>query len=164
MVQGVTVGSRLGCPPVNIRSPVYAIASTSAVCSHCGAWTHVVAIVVPPGHEVLIDTAWEHSNLAAALFYVEDLSESVQATVRELTPWYRLAPSEARAAPYWMNHCEHCGAAQDDHDLHCEPGGAFMPASTPVGDPGEGAAQIQLLDVPRRLAATAAGYAHDPPI
>ena len=148
---------------MNIRSPVYAIASTSAVCAPCGAWTHVVAIIVPAGHEVLVDTAWDRSSLAAALFYIEDLSESVQATVRELTSWYRLAPSEARGAPYWMNHCEHCGAAQDDHDLHCEPGGAFMPSASLVGDSGKGAARIHVLDVPRGFAAIAGGYAHEPP-
>jgi hypothetical protein len=97
-------------------------------CIHCGEWTHLVALAVPPDHEVLVDSAWERSAQGAWLFYVEDLSESVQATVRELAPWYRLAPSEARGAAYWMNHCEHCGAPQEDHELHCEPGGAFMPA------------------------------------
>ncbi len=148
---------------MNIRSSVYAIANTCAVCSQCGAWTHVVAIVVPPEHEVLVETAWERSALSAALFYVEDLSESVQATVRELAPWYRLAPSEARAAPYWINHCEHCGAAQDDHDLHCEPGGAFMPAGALRTDSDGIAAPIERLNVPRRFAAIAGGYSHEPP-
>ncbi len=155
---------------MNIRSPVYAIANASAACTHCGAWTHLVALAVPPDHEVLVDSAWERSAQGAWLFYVEDLSESVQATVREFAPWYRLAPSEARVAAYWMNHCEHCGAPQEDHELHCEPGGAFLPthAFVPAVDgaaagAAAGTATIERLDVPRRFAATAGGYALEPP-
>jgi len=149
---------------VNVRSPAYAIANASAACANCGAWTHLVALVLPPDHEVLVDSFWERSALGAWLFYIEDLSESVQAMVRELNPWYRLAPSEARGAAYWMNHCEHCGAPQEDHELHCEPGGAFLPerALLPAAG-GAGAAPIERLDVPRQFAATAGGYALEPP-
>lgn len=148
---------------MNIRAPQFAIANASAVCADCGAWTHVVALVAPPDHEVLVDSVWERSALGAWLFYVEDLSESVQGTVRDLAPWYRLARSEARSNAYWMNHCEHCGAPQEDHELHCEPGGAFTQAGAPFQGRGAAAAHIVRLDVPRRLAATAAAYSHEHP-
>jgi len=148
---------------MNVRSPAYAIANASAACAHCGAWTHLVALVLPPDHEVLVDSVWERAPLGAWLFYVEDLSESVQATVRELSPWYRLAPSEARGAAYWMNHCEHCGAPQEDHELHCEPGGAFTSADAQTPQSTAFAGAIARLDVPRRFTATAGGYSHEPP-
>jgi hypothetical protein len=162
MVQGVAAWRAPGCTTVNIRSPNYAIANASAACAECGAWTHVIALVVPPDHEMLVESVWERSAFGAWLFYVEDLSESVQATVREFAPWYRLAPSEARGAAYWMNHCEHCGAPQEDHDLHCEPSGAFAAAGVLVPEWSPGAAPIERLVVPRRLAATAGGYSHEP--
>jgi len=57
---------------------------------------------------------------------------------------------------YWANHCEQCGNLLGDHDLHCEPEGAFMPTS-------EAAAKaIQLLRFDAPFAAAAVGYACEP--
>jgi hypothetical protein len=55
-----------------------------------------------------------------------------------------------------MNHCEHCGAAQEDHDLHCEPASAFM------HNDGDDAAHIECLEVPEPFAAAAGGYSYEP--
>jgi hypothetical protein len=57
---------------------------------------------------------------------------------------------------YWANHCERCGALQEDHELFCEPEGAFLPTSPAA------AATIELLSVHECLEAGAAGYAIDP--
>jgi len=141
---------------MNIRSPAYAIASTSAVCAVCGAWTHVIALVVPPNHAVRGESAWERAPLRACLFYVEDLAEPVRAAVHLLAPWYRLARSAATGTAYWMNHCEHCGEAQEDHDLHCEPASAFMPNGE------DGAAHVECLGVAEPFAAVAGGYSYEP--
>jgi len=141
---------------MKIQSPSYAIANTSAACAVCGASTHVIALVVPPNHAVLGESAWERAPLRACLFYVEELSEPVRAAVHELSPWYRLARSESIGTAYWMNHCELCGAAQEDHDLHCEPASAFMPTDE------DGAAHIVCLEVPEPFTAAAGGYSYEP--
>ncbi|WP_232503290.1 hypothetical protein [Xenorhabdus bovienii] len=52
---------------------------------------------------------------------------------------------------HWINHCEHCGAQQDDTELFAEVGGAFFPASR------EQAATIQL----HRIDQPFVGYCED---
>jgi hypothetical protein len=55
-----------------------------------------------------------------------------------------------------MNHCARCRALQGDHFLHCEPDGAFMPATAAA------AAAIVLLEIHEPFEASAAGYAYEP--
>ena len=74
--------------------------------------------------------------------------------MQALAPLYRLAP--AAQGPYWANHCERCGAIQEDHDLFCEPEGAFLPISPAA------ASIIEFLPIDEILEAAAAGYAVDP--
>ncbi len=133
------------------RGTHYRIVSASSLCSACGAWTHVIALALP---------ADRPETVGVTLYYVEDLPESVRSRVQALAPWYRRAAAAAEAAPAascWANHCEHCDALQDDHELHCEPGGAFMPASAAE------AALLTSWDVAEPFSAVAGGCSHDPP-
>ena len=100
--------------------------------------------------------AWQHANFNALLFYVEDLPDHVQRRLNQLSPCFRLAYSKITLNSYWANHCEHCGALVEDHELHCEFDGAFMPSDE------EAAAKIQLLQIPEALEAVAAGYSFEP--
>jgi hypothetical protein len=111
---------------MKIRARQYTILNASAMCKACGRWTHVIAFALPPEHAVLGDEAWESASMGATVFFVDDLAEGVRARARELSIWYRQGRGATPQMRYWMNHCEHCGASQDDHDLHCEPGGAFL--------------------------------------
>jgi hypothetical protein len=172
---------------INIRSPRYYIARTVSTCWHCGSPTALVAIAVPPGHETLdLDddasdegsdgethhrehpaAAWSTADHYAFLFYVDSLPAAVQNRIHQYQPAYRPigAAATAPAAPpgggsgsYWANHCEQCGRQLDDHDLFCEPEGAFLPMSEST------AAAIDLVLVDEPFEISAAGYSYEPPL
>jgi len=58
-----------------------------------------------------------------------------EALTRQLTPWpnYHAAGGDAEAGVV-VNHCPHCGAAQEDYLLHAEPGEVFF--CIPRAEPG----------------------------
>lgn len=100
--------------------------------------------------------AWNTSPASAFLFLIEDLPPDAQRRLHDLAPSYRLASPGDAAETYWANHCGHCGFAQDDYDLFCEPEGAFVPTSH------EAARRIYLTAVDEAIEVTAAGYAYEP--
>jgi len=144
---------------INIRSPRFLVARTVAACRHCRSLTTLIAVAVPPGHETLepdeeaidgneaVDT-WQFAEHHALLFQIEFLPSTVAARLQPL--------ASLRYDAYWANHCARCGLPQDDHDLFCEPEGAFVPNSE------SSAALIQLLHFDEPFEAAAAGYAVDP--
>jgi hypothetical protein len=154
----------------NVRSQTYYIARTNVSCWHCGSSTGLLALAVPGGHETLDEdaqaanadggepasNAWQSANAIAILFYVGSLPEAVRSRLNRLSQSFHLAHSAATLSSYWANHCEHCGALLGDHELHCEPGGAFMPSSEAA------AANIQLLHIHEPFQGVAAGYAVEP--
>ncbi len=159
MIDGKAAGD------INVRADSYLIARTVGLCPHCGSETPLVALMMPPGHETssLADERacesrdfWERAPLRAFLFYVESLPDTARHHLQRLAPAYRLAVSPATQDCYWANHCERCGRLQEDHDLFCEPQGAFLPVSPAA------AAAIELLPIDEPMEAGAAGYALDP--
>jgi hypothetical protein len=153
----------------NVRSLTYYVARTNVRCWHCGMSTALLALAVPDGHETLDEDAqadadggkspsdaWQPANANALLFYVGSLPDAVQGRLNQLSPLFRLSPSAATSSSYWANHCEHCGTLLGDHELHCEPDGAFMPSGEAA------AASIQLLHIHEPFQAVTAGYALDP--
>jgi hypothetical protein len=157
-------------PESNVRSQSYYVACTDAGCWHCGLSTRLLALAVPHSHEILdSDTPaaagdhegaaldeWQPANTSAFLFYVESLPDGVQRRLTQLSRNYRLAHSTATQSFYWANHCQHCGGLLGDHELHCEPDGAFMPTSE------VSATGIQLVQIHEPFQAMAAGYAFEP--
>src|SRR5579859_2550820 len=151
---------------VNVRSRGYCIAHTLGSCPNCGGKTRVVALALPAGHETLslADTepegpdleCWDTAASGAFLFYIGYLPDEVRHRVQAVVRAYRWTLSADTHGSYWANHCEHCDALLEDHELFCEPEGAFMPASA------AGAAAIALTRVDEPFAANAAGYAHEP--
>ena len=69
-------------PAPNIRSEGYLIAKALARCPRCRHATPVLALMVPPGHETLLDeeddaaAGWETASRHAFLFYVELIPDS----------------------------------------------------------------------------------------
>jgi hypothetical protein len=142
--------------------------------------TGVLALGLPPEHETLdldaevggevdggkdpegdsareTDTGdWQRAGANAFLFYVEYLPDSVRGRLRDLSPSFRLAYSDATQNSYWANHCDHCNRLLADHELHCEPEGAFVPLSE------TDAAVIELLRIEEPFEAAADGYAFEP--
>jgi hypothetical protein len=173
---------------INIRSPRYYIARAVSTCWHCGSPTALVAIAVPPGHETLdVDddassegsdsetlhrehpaADWSVADHNAFLFYVDFLPAAVQERINQYQPAYRPLDADAAAAPataagggsdsYWANHCEKCACQLDDHELFCEPEGAFLPTSEST------AAAIHLVLVDEPFETSAAGYSYEPPL
>jgi hypothetical protein len=133
--------------------------------------TRLLALAIPYEHETLeVDSLeddfpddvlpssdrWQQAHGNAFLFFVAQLSDGVQAQLRLQSRFFRPSQSAATLNSCWANHCEHCDALQDDHDLHCEPDGAFMPSSDTE------AANIELLQIPLPFEALVAGYALEP--
>jgi len=149
---------------VNVRSKDYLIARTARPCAHCGVRTTLVALVLPPSHETLsqaegdeeLPDSWDEVPWSAFLFYVGYLPDRVQQRMQASSKTYRPAVSPAAPESYWANHCEHCGSLQEDHDLFCEPEGAFLPVDA------ASASAIELTRIDEPIAAAAAGYACAP--
>ena len=112
---------------------------------------------------------WSVADHNAFLFYVDSLPGAVQKRINHYQPAYRPIDADAAtAAPataagggagsYWANHCERCGCQLDDHELFCEPDGAFLPTSASA------AAAIRLVLVDEPFETSAAGYSYEPPL
>jgi len=160
---------------INIRSPRYYIARTVSTCWHCRSPTSLVAIAVPPGHETLdVDdeasddethcretaaATWSVADHSAFLFYIDFLPAVVQDRINQRLPTYRPVGGTAAAGSgsHWSNHCESCGSQLDDHELFCEPEGAFLPISESTAS----AIYLEMVDEP--FETSAAGYSYEPP-
>jgi len=151
---------------INVRSPGYFIARTAGTCAHCGSRTRLIGLLLPPSHETLSFAAddadapeadfWDQVPYSAFLFYVGCVPDEVRRRLEGFSNSYRPAASSAVHGTYWANHCEHCGALQEDHDLFCEPEGAFHPVDA------ASAIAIELTHVSERFEAAAGGYACEP--
>ena len=124
----------------------------------CGESISLIAVALPHGHLTLetdVD-GWETAAVNAFIFYVDYLPDEVGRQLQLFSPSYRLAYSDETLDTYWANHCERCGALQSDHELFCEPAGAFAPISESE------AAAIELTVIEAPFEASAAGYAYQP--
>jgi hypothetical protein len=145
----------MSLPDANIRSSSYFIAETQAHCAQCGRHARVLAIALPPDHEMLVDGEWEQVDASAFIFYVGSLPEAVGALLFERCPEFQPTHADNPPESFWANHCPHCEAVFSDDQLHCEPGG-FMPTSVPE------AQAISLSHIQHEFSALAAGYALEP--
>jgi len=142
----------------NIRAPRYFLATATRDCWCCAAFTRVVAIVLPGGHEVLYveddpaDDYWQLAEEPTVLSYVEDLAAPVAARLRALSPHYRVDFSQTVQSFYWINHCEQCAVKLGDFDTVEEYGAAFSPITT------EQAAAIHLEEVVEPFSACCGSY------
>jgi hypothetical protein len=152
---------------INVRSSSYWIARATGECDRCRAETRFVALALPPNHQSLelesdieadefVSYSWETVEWSAFLFYVEYLPERVRRRLQSVSKGYRFAFSERTQGSYWSNHCTVCGALIEDHDLFCEPDGAFLPTTA------LSAANVTLERVDEVLEAGAVGYSCDP--
>jgi len=127
----------------------------------------LLALAVPSGHAALdpedsvVDeaqaNAWSVMHRPAFLFYVGSLSATVRSRLERLAPSYSIDRREDDMDGCWANHCVQCGACLGDHELFCEPDGAFVPTSQ------SRAGSIRLSATGEPFAALAAGYIPDPP-
>jgi hypothetical protein len=150
----------------NVRSPHgYYIAESMAMCGRCSAATRVCAVALPREHEAIAldpdpdreesaQDTWEAAGFGALLFYIERLSGAVQQRLTHLAPGMRFSHSAQLQGAYWANHCERCDSLLEDHELFCEPEGAFLPMHR--------ADEIRFSRIDEPFEALAAGYVCDP--
>ena len=141
----------------NVRSAAYVLAQAVGTCWCCKQPTALYSLGLPPGHERQLDDEWVPVNAGALLFYVEYLPPEIVRVLQELALDYRSDHSRTTDSEYWLNHCQHCGVAQEDYWLHCEPDAAFLPTTD------QAAEQIQLFDVREPFAARARGFSDELP-
>lgn len=142
-------------PDANIRASNFLIAETQAPCARCSRVYRVLALGLPPGHEILVDDEWQSVDANAFIFHISALPDPVSRLLLERSATFRQTSSDDRAESSWVNHCPDCAAVLSDDELHCEPGG-FMPSSI------EEAQAISLTQVEQPFSAVAAGYALEP--
>jgi hypothetical protein len=141
----------------NVRSAAYLLAQSVAVCGRCLQPTSAFSLGLLPGHERQVDGKWEPVDVGALLFYVDYLPPEVILVAQELSLHFRLDYSRPTATEYWINHCQNCGELLEDHDMHCEPGGAFLPLDA------RDAGNILLVEVRESFSARVRGCSYDLP-
>jgi hypothetical protein len=139
----------------NLRATSYSIAHTRVHCECCNGASRVIALALPPGHEMRVDGQWQRAESNAFVFYIAELPAPISRRLIEIAPLFSRKHGEGHRNPYWANHCEQCGGMFSDDNLHCEPGG-FMPSHPAEAD------AISLSPVAEAFSANAAGYAFDP--
>jgi hypothetical protein len=142
-------------PGANLRSSSYFIAERQVRCSNCGRGTRVLALGLPPSHEILVDGDWQAVDANAFIFFIAGLPEAVSRRVFERLQGFHQIGGDDPEHSRWVNHCPHCASVLSDDELHCEPGG-FMPSSA------RDAQAISLTYVPHEFSALVAGYTLDP--
>ena len=145
-------------PSANVRAASYYIARSSAVCPHCRATTRLTALAVALRFETRDDESdeWQPVAASAFCFHVAAVSTAVYRRLLEEAANFKFAFSETGSA-CWTNHCEHCGAALNDDELHCEPGAhGFVPCSE------RQASSVTLVEVREPFEASVGGVALEP--
>jgi hypothetical protein len=142
-------------PDANLRSSSYFIAEMQARCTQCGEPCRVLALSLPPNHEILDDGEWHRVEANAFIFHVAGLPDAVSRLLLDRSSDFRQVCSDDPSESFWANRCPHCATVFSDDQLHCEPGG-FMPSDVLE------AQAISLTLVRQAFSAFAAGYALEP--
>jgi len=95
------------------------VAVARTPCWRCGTPTEVVCIYCISG---------EVNGEPCREFTVSNVTAIEPSLRRQLSQWptFHVAHHHSPGQRYFANHCEHCGACQDDDSLHGEPGAVFF--------------------------------------
>ena len=96
------------------------VAATQALCWCCDANMEVICSYCATG----IDLDQELTH-----FTISNIWSMDEALARQLAHWpnFKKGIGPVHGAPYFANHCPHCGALQEDSLLHDVPGDLFFP-------------------------------------
>jgi hypothetical protein len=107
----------LAATSINVRASAYLIASSRRRCWKCSGETVLYALAVEPPFERRDGPEqWGPGSKLAVLSYAQNLPEWIIAHLKQIAPRYFLDESQWHLRPYWMNHCEHCGAKIGDYE------------------------------------------------
>ena len=103
--------------PYNVRAPAFFIVTGHCHCWKCGDQVMVIALgVTPPFTRRNVTLEWLEGTSLAVLSYVERLPTSIVDHLAQLAPRFFRDESQWHRRPYWMNHCQHCGAKIGDYE------------------------------------------------
>ncbi|MFZ3324201.1 MAG: hypothetical protein WA190_17635 [Usitatibacter sp.] len=113
----------------NLRASKFLIAKADGACYKCHALNEFVAIVAPPGHEVLNedDDKWEAVGESSILGWIRSINPEAAEAVQKISPDWKYSRSRTLEDSVYMNHCRACHAHQGDYFLHAEPDAPFFP-------------------------------------
>lgn len=116
-----------GAAELSIISDEACVAVATVPCSQCRKPIEVICIHCKSG------TAFGEPLTQFTVLDVLTMDDSL---ARQLAPWpeYRPVAASYGNGPRYANHCLHCGAEQDDRDLHGEPGDPFFDIAHAVRD------------------------------
>ncbi|WP_340621555.1 DUF5710 domain-containing protein [Xenorhabdus siamensis] len=127
-------------PFYNVHAAFWYLAQTRTLCPQCHEHTTVTAFMLPSGHKMLetddddeedddennAEVDYSEQDSPAFLFYVADIPTTVRNVLSGFHHALRKTVGRRIRRTHWINHCEHCGAQQDDADMFAEVGGAFF--------------------------------------
>ncbi|MBC8946546.1 DUF5710 domain-containing protein [Xenorhabdus indica] len=130
-------------PFYNVHAAFWYLAQTRTLCPQCHEHTTVTAFMLPSGHKMLetddddeedddennAEVDYSEQDSPAFPFYVADIPTTVRNVLSGFHHTLRKTVGRRIRRTHWINHCEHCGAQQDDADMFAEVGGAFFPSS-----------------------------------
>lgn len=119
---------------INLRSRRFWRLQTEALCIPCGEMSKVIALVVPPGHEVLLEDEedekpakdWivrEHFSILETIHYL--LPTAFDAIYKD-SYWFYPKPMAVRKSILYLNFCQFCHSDFPEAELFGEPGSGFM--------------------------------------
>ena len=113
----------------NLRASKFLIAKADGACYKCHALNEFVAIIAPPGHEVLDEDEGERKAIGefSSLGWIRNINPDAAQAVQKLSPDWKYARSQTLEGSVYMNHCRACQAHQGDYFLHAEPDSPFFP-------------------------------------
>jgi hypothetical protein len=114
---------------MNIRSSGYSIAATKTCCWKCAKSTVVFGLLLPVGHEVFEPVAfddepnsweWVKAEHETVYYDLQDISAPVLKRLSDVSAGRFCMDKyeDASAEQTLMNHCEHCGARQNEERLN----------------------------------------------
>lgn len=103
--------------PYNIRAPAFFIVNGHCRCWKCGGEVTVTALgVTAPFTYRNLASSWLEGTGIAVLSYVERLLPSIVDHLPQLAPRFFRDESQWHPRPYWINHCQYCGAKIGDYE------------------------------------------------
>lgn len=120
-------------PPVTVRAPSFLLIVERCRCWKCGQDTDIHAVgVAPPFTRLASFDAWHEGQVLAVFSYIEWVPDVIAELLAQRVPRFFRDESKWHQRPYWMNHCEHCGAKIGDYESIDSPSAPFNPTKIEV--------------------------------
>ncbi|GEP92516.1 hypothetical protein SAMN05660909_04406 [Chitinophaga terrae (ex Kim and Jung 2007)] len=124
-------------PCIILPDPV-TVLYASGNCWKCDHTNRFIALAAgyfyEKDHNERDELTWMLQDFFAVFEQVTDISDHLQAFLRNKFPFYKYAWSEIAGKYLWLNHCSICQARQEDNQLFDTSNGIFHPTSQTAAD------------------------------